>query len=163
MGSVEGVVFGDLDAFADASNVDEGSLDQPYVDGVSVTTSSQQGARQHVFTFASGHPLDQDVARCPCAGGNPAPTFISDDFFCDKPSTAARAGGGRFFDPSTPQWNDTMICEPADQEGAALPFFVRPLFFQQATLRDLEVRIMADQASSDEDIAITHLELYIRE
>jgi hypothetical protein len=152
---------GDADAFADISGVTENCIDCPYVDGVSITTAAP---REHVFTFAGGHPLaNQGIAECPCTGGAATQSFVGDDYFCEEPGLDCRPGGGRAFGPSDPLWDGADFqCVPGDPNKRDGAFFVRLGFFLTPQRRDLEVRIMHDQASSDEDIALVELELFVR-
>jgi hypothetical protein len=160
MGRVVGVVFGDQDAFSAHS----GGLDDIYVDGVSLTTRTV-GAREHVFTFVGGHPLDQQTEQhCPCEpGGAPAPAFV-DRFFCDRASAAgARPGLGRAYDIGNPMWDGPGDrCAP-DVDG----YFARATLTPHTAEDGLELRIMSDQptddvANADENVALVFVDLYVR-
>ena len=78
IGRITGIAFGEQDAFESTGST---TIDQIYVDGISVTTAPSGGARQHIFTFLSGHPADQASGRCPCVGGRVQPAFVGDNSF----------------------------------------------------------------------------------
>ena len=152
IGVVEAVPYGAGNAFTDLPQFSDGSIDSPYVDGVSITVGDP---RVHVFTFASA----DKPSVCPCAGGPAAPAFVGGDYVCDEP-TAALVDGGPVFDPGDPQWDGSdNTCEPVGFAATA-PFFV----VDTGAVRDdpIEVRIMSDESGAVEDFAITRLELYVR-
>ncbi|HEY4222956.1 MAG TPA: fibrinogen-like YCDxxxxGGGW domain-containing protein [Myxococcota bacterium] len=172
MGSVVGIMFGDADAFFnDASSIDDG-IDAAYVDGASLTATSTTGARQHVFTFVGSHPLGEADALCPCAGGPAAPAFVGDQLLCATASCRARSStgacsgagvNGRFFDTTQPVWDGLHnICSAPASPAGEPAFFLRDHFFTSAQQLNLELRLMDDQASSDEDMALVHAEIYVR-
>ena len=160
MGHVEGIVFGDADAFAGAGrSVDVNGV---YVDGVSITTGDV--TREHVFTLVGAHPnFDERVNRCPCdASATQPPGFVGGDFICDRPTLdGARPGNGRAYDVGNPVW-DTDVCGTS-----ADGFWTRNTASAHDGNDDLELRLMHDQntdgvANPDENIALTRIELYIR-
>jgi hypothetical protein len=145
LGSIQGIAFDSLDAFAPPGV----SVDVAYVDGVSVTTGAP---RVHLFTLAASHEgTDND---CPCDdGGAPdPPPAIGDRWSCDR---SAQTG---VFDVANPLWDDVQRCLPLDQldryfQSAPLP---------AAVLDPIDVRLQIDDAANDEDLALMHLELYVR-
>ena len=54
------------------------TIDDPYVDGVSITHGSP---RQHIWSLAAGHLTN----HCPCSGASPniIPSYVGEEFFCD--------------------------------------------------------------------------------
>jgi hypothetical protein len=115
---VQGVVFGDADAFAGVGRSQR--IDDIYVDGVSVTvprvpTMADPSAREHVLTLVGAHPDPTEIAnQCPCEpGATPPPSFVGQNFICDRPTLAgARPGGGRAYDENNPVW-DVDVCGAA--------------------------------------------------
>jgi hypothetical protein len=159
MGVVSAVDFGSNDAFFDLPNFADSTIDTPYVDGVSITTGAD--TRIHLFSFAAGEPGDVGPGACPCVGGPAPQAFVGDNYLCDAPSLAAFPpdGGVAAFDPSKPLWGTaTNTCQPAT--GFFAPFFVADS--GGSRLDPIEVRLMSDEPNSDEDVAITRLELYAR-
>ena len=86
-GRIIGYQFGAPQAFRYVNEGNPQTIDDPYVDGVSLTYGSP---RQHIWTFAAA--LDVATAnsnpnsRCTCtypSRPNPAPSFVGDDYFCE--------------------------------------------------------------------------------
>ena len=121
------------------------SIDNPYVDGLSITYGSP---RHHLWTYAAGH-----VGRClchPASFASPPPSFVGQHFYCD--------GNNGNWDYSL--WDGegcpagNTCCDPPN-----LPWFHRTL--DTATTDDIEVRWCRDQPVSDENLAVVLLELYV--
>ena len=140
------------------------TIDGPYVDGVSLTYEPP-GARHHVWTFAGGLFETSSVHSrysCPCVGGRAAPTFIGNDYFCESgnPTTTIT----NILYASDPLWDgqgcgSPPCCDLSSPPGVTAPWFCKQL--PQATTDDLEVRICGDEGTSNEDIQIKLIELYI--
>ncbi|HEY4219785.1 MAG TPA: hypothetical protein VGO62_00550, partial [Myxococcota bacterium] len=90
-------VRGDVTAFAlgpnNAFSGDHDTIDDVYVDGLSVTASEP---RVHVWTFAAGFPgVSDNVAAldgaCPCAAGAQPSPFVQRDYACQSPTVANQA------------------------------------------------------------------------
>jgi hypothetical protein len=154
MGKMTGVVFGDQDAFA----AHDRGINDIYVDGVSLTIGNP---REHVFTFIGAHPCYDGIVRCPCDGGTSAPDFV-DASFCDRPGQAARPAGcnngARDFDAATPLWDGPTDECNADADG----LFVRDTLQAHTAADDIDIRLMADQNTADENLVLTFVEIYIR-
>ena len=62
------------------------SIDEPYVDGISLTHG--RNPRKHIWTFAAA--LDEVSTTCPCTNlhqtSTQQPNFIGNDYFCDTGS-----------------------------------------------------------------------------
>ena len=137
------------------------SIDDLYVDGVSITLGSP---RKHVWTYAVGLS-DNDNRNgkytCPCATtpGHSPPAFVGNDYYCES-----RNVGTYQYDPYyllDPLW-DGSGCTNGNGCCAqiGMPWFYRKL--PVCVAEDFEVRICKDQPHSNEDVAIEKLELYIK-
>ena len=164
-GRVIGYQYCSTDGFALRNNP---TIDSNYVDGVSITHGSP---RQHVWTFANGQSESASITiiGCPCiTNPNPAnpsvPLFVGDDYFCDTGHTGDPRPCG---DISTnlviehPLWDDGG-CGPT---GACCvnnnpPWFCKTL--PQPTTDDIEVRLCAEEAFTNEDIVIELIEIYVK-
>ena len=98
-GRAIGYSTGSSDAFAEIHDFRNSlSIDEPYVDGISVTHGSP---RQHIWCFAAGHGA---YYRCPCDNPNHAlnqapypPSYVGNNYFLqwcivgcyEPPQTAA--------------------------------------------------------------------------
>lgn len=155
-GQVKGYQKGAPDAFY----AKESSINNPYVDGVSITLGSP---RKHVWTFASGlsDHVDYRSYNCPCAtypGSNP-PAFVGNDYYCESGNSGV--SNLNFYYMSDPLW-DGSGC---DVRSGCCTEIGKPWFYKKLPLpitEDFEVRICKDQLHSNEDIAIEKLELYVR-
>jgi dynein heavy chain len=158
-GVVRALGYGGSDAFRDGS----GSIDGRYVDGLSITAGSP---RRHLFTFAQGTSEvfgDSVNASCPCDGGIGPPSFVGSDYRCEEPQESAEPGntGNRFFDLGDPLFDGLSIEDSAcvgDPESQAGDF-VRSV---AASADPIELRLMHTEDSSNEDTAITFLEIWVR-
>ena len=133
------------DAFADLFGRRNGSIDNPYVDGVSVTYGSP---RQHIWTFGAGHG---GAFRCPCDTSNRAraplpPSFVGDNYFCDGEYNGAL-------------W-DAMDCTTACCTFNSPPYFTVTL--PAPTSDNIEVRICLDEHTSNEPVSLAELQLFVQ-
>ena len=143
----------------DAVNREHGSnhnnINGDYVDGVSITRGSP---RQHVWTlmatagdsFAAGGRYN-----CPCINGSALypQQFVGNHYFCEG------AGGN---------WNDLLwdgkdcsLDEMPCCSAPGLPWFHRD--YNNTTTNDyIELRVCADQGTTNEDAPISYFEIYIK-
>ena len=155
-GQVKAYQKGSTNAF----NIGTNSVDNVYVDGVSITLGSP---RKHVWTFAVGASdhVSYTTFNCPCATfpGPSAPAFIGDDYYCESGNS-----GVIEFNPyylSDPLW-DGRGC---DIRSGCCTEIGKPWFYRKLpipTTGDFEVRICKDETHANENIAIEQLELYVR-
>ncbi len=143
-------------------------IDEPYLDGVSLTHGSA-GSRQHIWSFASaaGEPAQGpsfnfrvDVL-CDCSNSDPWPfntSFVGNDYFCDAGNEGHLQT--RFYSEE-PLW---------DGDGCGLnstccqfnnpPWFCKTL--PQPTTDDLEVRACNTIFRGQTDVPVELIELYIQ-
>ena len=121
------------------------TLEDNYVDGISVTHSMP---RTHIWTFAT----DVDIPSfCPCTGA--LESFVGTDYFCD-------------FSPQFEEreiWDGLQCTEDPSQTCCLFnspPYFSTTL--PSPTSSDIEVRICGDESTSNENIHIQIMELYIQ-
>ena len=151
------------DAFNPYYNNRQVTIDDLYVDGVSLTHG--QNPRKHIWTFAAAiDQIQSGSSVCPCTKTDEAytgvvPPFIGQDYFCDT-------GSRDRFQPRTiysdnPLW-DGAGCGPTSTccSFNNPPWFCKQL--PQPTTDDIELRLCGDQGLSNEDIGMEHVELYIR-
>ena len=139
------------------------TIDDPYVDGVSVTYGFSP--RKHIWTFAAG-PSNNGVNsfHCPCSMSDleytgVVPPFIGDDWFCEA---GARDNWqrGRIYSEN-PLW-DGQGCS-TQSTCCSLhnpPWFCKEL--QQSTRDNIEVRMCGDQHQNDENVLVGLIELYVQ-
>ncbi len=152
------------DAFANYYSNRALTIDDPYVDGISLTHG--QNPRHHIWTFAAA--LHEIVTRapdslCPCTNiQNPTqvfvPPFIGNDYFCD---TASSEQFQFQFYPYDPLW-DGSGCGTLNTccSFNNPPWFVKQL--PEATTDDVEIRLCTDKGRHDEDINFEKLDIYVQ-
>ena len=142
-GGINGRQAGIPDAFRRDDGTSNQTLEQNYVDGVSLTYGSSP--RTHIWTFATGTGNVGDY--CPYCDIE-RPGYIDNDYSCDMND---RCTNGEVCS-SEVLWNGSQCV------GGKM--FYKEL--QQRTTEDIEMRVCRDQPDSDEDILITFVELYVQ-
>ena len=141
------------------------TIDDNYVDGVSLTHAYGQSPRQHIWTFAAAH--DETLAQnwvCPCTRPDlpytgVVPPFIGQDYFCE---TGSRNRANFIFYPEDPLWDGqgcggTSTCCSFNNP----PWFCKQL--PQPTTDNIELRLCANErATTNEYIPLEIAEIYIK-
>lgn len=131
----------------DGFQLDLSSIDEPYVDGVSITHSMP---RTHIWTFAADNSLP---TVCPCSSSGRAEVdFVGTDYFCDYGPPDMRT----VWDGEDCTENTTLTCCDFNSP----PFF--SVMMESSTTDDIEVRICGDESTADEGTFIRNMELYIQ-
>ena len=151
------------DAFGAYYNNQALTINQAYVDGISLTHG--QNPRNHIWTFVAAlHEIPAHPYRvCPCTNNHnqqtiPIPSFVGSDYFCD---TASSQNFEFRFYPDNPLW-DGQGCGPLN---TCCSFNHPPWFMKQlpaSTQDDIEIRLCADEVRSNEDIVFETLNLYVQ-
>ena len=166
-GRVIGYQYGSTDAFP--PNLGGGHLYNPnvdniYVDGVSITYDNNP--RKHVWTLGVGNVADDTSVNqhnCPCNTGNTettVPSFVGSDYYCESGVDIGYWSSVLY--ANDPLW-DGQQCgglEGPCCTNPKMPWFIKIL--NETTTEDIELRVMADEATSNEDIPLDIIELYIR-
>jgi hypothetical protein len=140
----------------DAFDTSENGINGLYVDGLSITHGAD---RKHIWTFAAG--LSQNGGgsyNCPCANVPGAlATFVDNDYFCESGNRGENKVQWYLDDPL---W-DGKGCVQEDSccSRANSPWFCKSL--PTETTDYIEVRLCCNQASSDENLAVEQLEIYV--
>ena len=165
-GRVNAYQYGSTDAFYRST---AGlSIDNNYVDGVSLTYGSLP--RKHIWTFAAAldDTLPSTASSCECMTSNdenvtqnftPSPSFVGQDYFCATGSHAGRGMNFIFYE-SDILW-DGVGCVP---NSMCCSFNGPPWFYKQlpsATTEDIEMRVCCDEDES-EDVSLTNVEIYVQ-
>ena len=137
-------------------------IDDPYVDGASMTYGFSP--RKHIWTFAAGvYDNGNSGAFCPCSRPDytgTIPPFVGNDWFCE-------AGAGLNWQRGTiyrdnPLW-DGMGCQGPQSTCCTTnnpPWFCRTL--PEATMDNIEIRMCGNQGQNDEDVPVSQFEIYIQ-
>ena len=144
-----------------AAFVSGGSINGPYVDGISITYGEP---RKHIWTYGIGNSeirndLPSNLTNCPCSEfpGPLPPSFVHDHYYCESGSLYA----GRGYHITDPVW-DGEDCSVNNNccSDPNLPWFYRQI--PLTTSEDIEIRICRDESSYNEDVLIKELQLYIQ-
>ena len=132
-----------------------------YADGVSLTHGNP---RSHIWTFMVGQAENVDFSHCPCGTPNPptSPSFIGRDYYCESGNLDSHYTHGKFY-PNDPLW-DGHQCgnkETACCQRTGIPWFNKK--FNYSTTDYIEMSICLDEPTSDEDCAVGHYEIYVKE
>ena len=165
-GRVIGYQNGTPDGFHNSGSQ---TIEGYYIDGISLT-HGPPGSRQHIWTFAAGlvenNPASYPRYSCPCADRATArslvPSFVGNDYFCESGDPASTYAS--MFYSNDPLWDGqgcgaASCCELSYPPGVTPPWFCKQL--PQATTDDIEVRLCADEGTTNEDIPLELIELYI--
>ena len=166
-GFARGYTYLSPDAFYgdDISNNAVRGLNEPvsgnYVDGVSITYGAPS---RHVWTYAAGGSEDgNQIAsyNCPCNSNInriPVPAYVGNDFYCE----AGKNSGTTGWYVGDPLWDGEMCggTEGPCCNHTGLPWFIKQL--PNHTLGNIGVRLCADQETSDENIGLEHLAVFVK-
>ena len=165
-GKIIGYQKGSPDAFASSIPASPG-LEGAYIDGLSLTHGAA-GSRQHIWSFSSAlYETDtyyNPQSNCPCTNSNvnwpyQIPSFIGNNYFCDTGNPGPGFLNSAVYSDD-PLW-DGQGCDPTNSccEFNNPPWFCTTL--PQPTSDDIELRICAGSARSDEDILVSLIDLHI--
>ena len=161
-GYVRGYQFGPIDCFNASPKILNGS----YVDGVSITYNTPP---RHLWTYAVGlqeNNLQQEFINlmCPCNANQIgrtiySPSFVGNDYYCES---GVLNDAQPVWYTNDPLW-DGMQC--GGDEGpccnrTGLPWFNKNL--STPTTATITTRVCLDEDTTNENIGIDRLELYIK-
>ena len=127
-------------------------INEPYVDGVSVTYGFP---RQHIWTLYGGGSEDR-CCETPATTFQP-PSFIEKNYFCDIGNVWRDIS---FTTP--PMWDDEANCPNDDACCAPQSGMCFNTTLTVPTIEYIEIRICADQSSGDEDTPLELVEIYVK-
>jgi hypothetical protein len=136
------------------------SINEPYVDGVSVTYGSP---RNHIWSFGVGVTENSFVHQfynCPCwnSGAEQPPSFVGNNYFCESGNPSSSFQYGLLYS-SDKLWDG----EQCSGEGTCCtgpPWFSVDL--PNTSTDDIEVRICGNEGTGNEDTPIELMEIYIQ-
>ena len=161
-GKIIAYQYASPDAFWQYYNNRRLTIDDSYVDGISLTHG--QTPRKHIWTFAAA--LDETGSTqnvCPCTKTDTPYTgvvspFIGQDYFCD---TGSRYGWRVQFYSADPLWDGSGCGSTNSCCGFNNPpWFCKQL--PQSTTDDIEMRVCINEPTFNEDIALESVDLYVQ-
>ena len=168
-GRIQAYQKGSTDAFHSSILAGKTSINSAYVDGVSVT-HGPAGSRQHIWTFAAArydeNRIYQSDLNCLCTNTRydwsyQLPSFIQNNYFCETGNPGPGSDSSAYYS-SDPLWDGAGCGE----DSTCCQFNNPPWFYSslpQATTDDVEVRLCFSFQSSDEDVILYLLELFIQQ
>ena len=135
-----------------------GTIDDAYVDGVSLTHG--KSPRKHIWTFMGSSSEKKPI--CPCATGSTVkvPDFIGNNYFCESGNPEETAVAGKIY--SADKLWDMENCRGVEascvRKGKNYHYYA---VLPSSTTDDIEVRVCSDEATSDEDFAVLALAVAI--
>ena len=124
------------------------TIDDPYLDGVSITHGSP---RQHIWSLAAG--AFTGSCTCGVASQSIIPSFVKECFFCDAEGRNTYTYSDRLWDKHDCLAGAEACCEKGQWFCKDLP---------QATTDDIEFRLCTDQPRWDEDVYIEHVDIFLQ-
>lgn len=144
------------------------TLNEAYADGVSLTStpdpavdSSWWQHRTHVWSYIA-HFSEDTSAGCPCCtgySGGAVPSYIGSNYFCESGLPVGSTWTSNLY--SGDQLWDSKQCGNLEAPCCSGPWFCNKLASSTSN-RFLEVRLCSDGATTDEDVSMTVMELYVR-
>ena len=169
-GSTDAVYPGNYsgEAYGSAIEQHHNDINSYYLNGVSITRGSP---RQHVWTLMAGLLESSDTNdgrfNCPCSQGSPQnstlQSFIGNDYFCESGNPATDNSWQYILYTSDPLWDGKGCCSLEGNcctSRPSLPWFNTVL--NTTTTDYLELRVCADQETTDEDVPVSFYELYVK-
>ena len=168
-GMAKGYQKGTPDAFsADRLFRLRTTIDQAYVDGLSIITNSS--TPKHIWSFAAG--LSNNRRSCPCSVilsdcdnitdvvGRPPQEFVKNNYYCDSGHHLRTIEPNTYF-LADPLW-DGEGCSGTNHccNEPGMPWFLRK--FPTTLSVDIAARICRDQSFADEETLIDQLQLYVQ-
>ena len=137
------------------------SLDESYVSGLSITLGAPGINRTHIWTYAGG--LQESTSHgcnCPCAKfpGRSPPSYVGDNYYCES-ATRYRPHLYQWFINNT-LW-DNQDCYPKSKccNNPQAPWFTRDL--NTPTQDDVEIRWCSVSGAHFDIVATEQVEIYI--
>ena len=133
------------------------SIDDPYVDGISITHGSP---RKHIWTLIANRKGSKAICPCDTSSNTVVPSFIGNDYFCESGTTSTDPGFQLYTDD--PLW-DGKGCGGSEGpccNAPGIPWFHKVL--NPPTTDYIELRICADEGRNNEDSPVGLYEIYVK-
>ena len=134
-----------------------GSIDEAYVDGVSMTHG--KSPRKHIWTFIASSSEKKPI--CPCSTGSTVkvPDFIGKNYFCESGNPDETAVPGKLYDKDK-MW-DGQTLKSIEASCSDSKYGHAYIALPSSTIDDIEIRVCTDEATTDEDIGLNNIDLFV--
>ena len=155
-----GRVIGYQDSSPDGFLNTDRSINDIYVDGVSITYGQP---RTHIWSYVGGLTEKSTFSKsnnCPCStvAGTGPQSFVGDNYYCESGNPTDNGIGSLY--SADILW-DGKQCEGTCCTGSKSPPWFS-VHLPNPTTESIEVRICGDQGTGDEDTPIELLEIYVQ-
>ena len=154
-----GKVIGYQVGWTDGAHHTTSSINSHYSDGISLTHGNP---RSHIWTFMAGSFDSYVHSNCPCGSKQPQtpPSFVGSDYYCESGSPNYPVFGKFYTNDSLWDGHQCGSIETACCQHTGIPWFYKK--FNYSTTDYIEMRICLNEATSDEDCAVAHYEIYVK-
>ena len=157
-GRIIGYQFGSTNAFLYYYQK-EPSIDSYFLDGIVLTYSSP---RRHIWSFAAGGNKYRYTPNCcPCNSDHFSgiiPPYIQNDYFCDSGYTYSSESPTYYI--NDPLWDGAGCVKGFCCQFNSPPWFCKDL--PHPTSEDIELRLCLSESTSNEDVALEVVDIYIQ-
>ena len=158
-GRLTGYQAGSPDGFINSQT----SIDEIYMNGVSITHG--MSPRGHIWSYAAGVTERSSQHRpnnCPCSpeAGTGPQSFVGDNYYCESGNPSGEFEPNQLY-TNDPLW-DGQQCEGTCCTGTKSPPWFSVQLEVPAPITDaIEVRICGDESTTNENILIEVLEIFV--
>ena len=152
---VYGVQVGTPDGVSGSNR--PGSIDEAYVDGVSMTHG--KSPRKHIWTYMASSSEKKPI--CPCSTGSTVkvPDFIGKNYFCESGNPKETAVPGKLYDKDR-MW-DGQTLKSIEASCSDSKYGHAYIALPSSTTDDIEIRVCTDEATTNEDIGLNNIDLFV--
>lgn len=164
-GQIRGYQYGTPDSFHYYSINKILTVDDAYVDGVSITHGSQP--RKHIWTYVTGLNLQwsDNSYVCPCNNVSsqvPVPPYVGNDYYCETGDNDKSCCSFTSLYSNDPLWDGQQCIgeEAPCCTNPNMPWFNKTL--DKPTSDDIELRVCSyERPDTNEDTRLQIIELFV--
>ena len=161
-GQLRGYQNGTTDAFRAYHENNNLKIDEPYVDGVSITYGSS--VTKHIWTYANGISVQFGttiLSICSCNNGSTVqvPPYVGNDYYCETGNNNNYYS--RNFFPGDPLW-DGHQCVGTEAPCCThpnMPWFIKTL--DETTTEDIKLRVCNNDGVADEQTLLQLISIFV--
>ncbi len=154
-GRVKGYQIGRTNGFYPYSL--ESSIDELYLDGVSITRRAPGEPREHVWSFAAGGEFRSE-AKCPCSDNSTSvPPEVGQNYFCNVGTPGSSEFSTLY--PNNPLWDGEGCVQDIGCCSRGPYFHVN---LEKRSCDPLEVRLCTLGSHEANNVGMSIIELYVK-
>ena len=157
-GQLRGYQFSSTDAFQSYVSDSSLGLNDPYVDGVSITSGIK-----HIWTYATGNHDGADTYDCPCNTGASiqVPPYVGNDYYCESGNSDTSTSTTVLYS-NDPLWDGEQCIgleAPCCSAHPNMPWFIKTL--SETTTEDIQLRLCIDEQPISEETLLQLIMLFV--